>query len=415
MKVLHLSTSDIQGGAFIAAYRLHKGLQKSEVDSSMLVQLKKGDDHSVYAPSIKVQRTLSVSRPLFDSIFLIFYPKRKEIIFSTSMLPENILKKINKLNPDIIHLNWITGGFIRVETLKKINKPIIWTMHDMWPFTGGCHYNGECEKYKKKCGSCYVLGSQRKNDLSKWIFNRKFRTYKNINNLTIVTPSQWLKNRAKESILLKNQTIKVIPNTIDVNTFKPVEKKIARGILNISTKKKIILFGAVNATSDDRKGYDYLISALDNIENKDSIELVVFGASKPKKDINTKFRAHYFGRVYDDITLNLLYSAADVMIVPSKQENLSCSIMESLSCGTPVVAFDIGGNSDMIEHKKNGFLVKPFEPRDMANGIEWIINNENLELSKNARKKVIENFSVPIITKKYIEVYKEAMAKNKHV
>jgi len=228
--------------------------------------------------------------------------------------------------------------------------------------------------------------------------------------MVIVTPSQWLYYCSKKSSLLKEKMHKVIPNPIDVDLFKPVDKSISRKIWNLPQDKKLIAFGAVSATSDINKGFKELSEALYKIADKKNIELVVFGSSEPKNPPNFGFKTHYLGHLYDDVSLIALYNVADVMVVPSLQENLSNTIMESLACGTPVVAFNVGGNSDMIEHLKNGYLAKPFDTDDLKNGIEWVLNTPNYdELCKNAREKVLREFDSKIVAKRHIELYEEVL------
>jgi glycosyltransferase involved in cell wall biosynthesis len=414
MKILLLNTNDISGGAAIAAYRLLKGLQQNNVQAQMLVQFKKSDDHSVIGPQTKWQKAFSKIRPIVDSIPARFNRKRKKIIFSPAVLPENILKKIKEINPDIVHLHWIASGFIKIESLAKINKPIIWTLHDMWAFTGGCHYDEECEKYKKNCGYCPILCSNRKNDLSYKILKRKEKFWKNLN-LTVVTPSSWLGECAKKSSLFYKTRVEVIPNGIDLNRFKPIDKNIAKNILCLPKDKKLILFGAISALSDKRKGFSLLRGALKKYsskENKD-IELIIFGSSRPRNEENLGFKTHYLGQLNDEISLTLVYSAVDAMIVPSIQDNLPNTVMESLACGTPVIAFGIGGIPDMVKHKENGYLAKPFDTTDLANGIEWVLEDKVRwkKLSQNARKKVVNEFDIIKVTNRYVDLYKDILKK----
>jgi len=412
MKILLLNTDDISGGAAIAAYRLLKGLQQNGVQAQMLVQSKKSDDYSIIGPQTKWQKAFSKIRPIIDSIPVRFYKQRKKIIFSPAIIPDSISKKVKNVNPDIVHLHWIASGFIRIETLAKIDKPIVWTLHDMWAFTGGCHYDEDCGKYNKNCGYCPTLGSNKKNDLSYKIFKRKEKSWKNLN-LTIVTPSSWLGECAKKSSLFYKTRVEVIPNGIDLNHFKPIDKNIARDILCLPKDKKLILFGALSALSDKRKGFHLLKEALKKLsskENKD-IELVIFGSSKLKGEENLGFRTHYLGRLNDEISLSVVYNAADVMIVPSIQDNLPNTIMESIACGTPVVAFNIGGIHDMIEHQKNGYLAKPFNTGDLAYGIKWVLedNVRWRKLSESAREKVIKEFDIVKIAKIYENLYKDIL------
>lgn len=410
MKILLVNTSDIGGGAARAVYRLHKALLAEGVDSLMLVQEKKSDDYTVIGPETKVEKVMAKIRPIMDSIPVKFYKNRIKTPFSPAWVPfSNIVKKINEIKPNIVHLNWICGGLMRIEDIAKIKSPIVWSLHDNWAFTGGCHIMWDCEKYRNECGACPILGSNKNNDLSKKIFYRKQKTFGKINNMVIVGLSKWLSKRAEESTLLKDKKHINLPNPIDTKVFKPFDKIECRRLWNFPKDKKIILFSAIDAIKDINKGFGKLIDALYKIKCKD-IELVVAGSGKPLNTPNFKFKVHYIGRLYDDISLVTLYNASDVVVVPSLQETLSNTVMESLSCGTPVVVFDVGGNSDMIEHKINGYLAKPFDTTDLANGIEWVLNNPNYdELCKSAREKVVREFDSRVVAKKYIKLYEEIL------
>ena len=409
MKVLIIASSDIVGGAHRAAYRLHLSLLSQDIDSQMLVQNKISGDYTVTGPTSNFRKfVLNPLRPAMDHI--IMKSKKVSTLFSSSYLPfSEIVKQINKINPDIVHLHWITGGMIRIEDVAQIKPPVIWSLHDMWAFTGGCHYDKNCGAYKNSCGACPVLGSTKNNDLSRKVSNRKQKTFNKKKNMTVVGLSYWLNDCSKNSTLLKNKNHINLPNPIDTRLFKPFGKNKARELWRLPKEKKLILFGAVGAISDPRKGFKELSEALHKLQDKD-IELVVFGSSEPKKTQDFGFKTHYLGHLHDDISLITLYSAVDVMVVPSLQENLSNAIMESLSCSTPVVGFNIGGNGDMIEHKKTGYLAKPFDANDLKDGIEWVVNNENYdELCDNARDKVVREFDSKVVAKKYIELYKEVL------
>lgn len=410
MKVLIVNTSDITGGAARAAYRLHKALLMKNIDSQMLVMNKSSDDFTVSKLRLisKIEKAINKFKPTLDSIPVKFYKDKTSTLFSVSWVySKSIIEKINELNPDIVHLHWINRGMIRIEDLPKIKAPIVWSLHDMWAFTGGCHYDEFCGAYKNKCGECLVLASQNKKDLSRKIYNRKQKSYSKISNLTIIGLSNWLKTCAKNSSLFQDEKIVNLPNPIDTKVFKPFDKTKARGLWGLPENKKLVLFGAMGATSDPRKGFNELSLAFKNID-RDDIEFVVFGASPPLTPPNIGCKTNYIGRLSDDISLVTLYSAVDVMIVPSKQENLSNAIMESLACGTPVVGFGIGGNFDLIEHKKNGYLAHPLDVKDLANGIEWVLDNEKYDgLCVNAREKVMQEFDSKVVVEKYIQLYKE--------
>jgi glycosyltransferase involved in cell wall biosynthesis len=408
MRVLIVSTNDIQGGAARAAYRLHKALLDQNVDSQMLVQSKSSDDFTVIGPQSKVQKAFGKLRPTLDSLSVRKYKDRTKTLFSPNWVPfSSVVDKINNINPDIVHLHWIAGGMLRIEDFAKIKAPIVWSLHDMWAFTGGCHYDEECDAYQKQCGTCLVLGSNKLQDLSRKVWLRKQAAFSKMANLNIIGLSRWLADCAKQSSLFKDTPIFNLPNPIDAITFAPFDKQQARGLLNLPQDKNLVLFGAMGAISDPRKGFKELAEALTQVDG-DNTELVVFGSSQPKIPQRFKQRAHYLGQLHDDVSLRVLYSAADVMIVPSLQENLSNAIMESLACGTPVVGFAIGGNSDLIEHQITGYLAKPYNATDLAQGIEWVINASNYqEISQNSREKVLREFDSQVVAKKYIDLYNQ--------
>lgn len=410
MKVLIVNTTDIQGGAARAAYRLHRSLLAAGVDSQMLVQSKSSHDFTVLGPKNKVKNALCKLRPTLDNLPVHRYKGRTQTLFSPSWLPfTSIVKKINSLNPDVVHLHWITGGFVRIEDLAKIKAPVVWSLHDMWAFTGGCHYDEECGKFIAGCGECPVLGSSKHKDLSNKVLKRKESSFKKQRNMTIVGLSKWLENKAQSSFLFHQTSVVNLPNPIDSSCFAPFDKHNARTLFNLPLDKKLILFGAMGATSDPRKGFIKLSDALQHLKS-DNTELVVFGSNRPKVSQGFKQKVHYLGHLYDDVSLRILYSTADVMVVPSLQENLSNAIMESLACGTPVVAFDIGGNPDLIEHRTNGYLAEPFNNQDLARGIDWVLQHQNPGvLSNNAREKVIHSFESNLVARQYIDLYKKVI------
>ena len=410
MKILIVSTSDIQGGAARAAYRLHSALCQENIDSRMLVQTKSSDNFRVLGPITKIKKVINRLRPIFDSISVKFYKKKTQTLFSPAMLPfSDITNKINELNPDIVHFHWVAGGMLRIEDFSKIKAPIIWNVQDMWAFTGGCHYDEECGGFKNRCGNCKVLGSQYSYDLSRRVFNRKVAVFSKLPKLVIVGVSRWISSCAKESSLFKNRPVVNLPNAFNTTLFSPIDKKIAKKIFNIPQAKKIILFGAMNALGDPRKGALELFNAL-NLVNVENTDFVIAGCSKPKDAPQLKYPTHYIEPLSDEVSLPLMYNTADVMIVPSIQENLANSIIESLACGVPVVAFDIGGNRDMINHKVNGYLAKPFDVQDMARGIEWVLNHNNYcELSQEARNKVLTTFDSRLVARQYIDLYSNVL------
>ena len=436
MKILIINTSDTSGGAARAAFRLHEVLQQKNVDSLMLVADKKSDVYSVI--TLPNERLIEKIRNNLDKVIRIVFARLSLVKYKKTMTKnfgpfspqtvsnKKLVKTINEINPDVVHLHWICGGFLSIEDIAKINTPIVWSLHDIWAFTGGCHlaaehvssqdgkerpscdkYNVMCDKYTKNCGNCDFLGSRKTNDLSFKILQRKKKVFTKIKSMTIIGLSNWMLDCAKSSSVFLNKKVIKLSNPINTSVYKPFDKELSRKLFNLPGNRKLVLFGAVAATSTPFKGFMELIEASNKI-NTPNVEFVVFGSSKPENPPSFSCKVHYLGYLHDDITLVLLYSACDVMVVPSKRENLSNAIMESLSCGTPVVCFDIGGNSDMVNHKINGYLAQPFDTFDLARGIDWVLNNENYdELSKNARKKVIREFDYDVLVNKYINLYEE--------
>jgi glycosyltransferase involved in cell wall biosynthesis len=255
---------------------------------------------------------------------------------------------------------------------------------------------------------CPALHSQKENDISRRIWKHK-QKYWTPDLFTIVAPSQWLADCVKSSSLLQNFKAEVIPNPIDTKIFQPIDKEIARKILHLPQNKRLILFGAGDIL-DLNKGLDLLLAALHQFDETEGIELVVFGAGKTHR-LSAPVLLHSEGVIRDERFLALLYNAADVVVVPSRQENLNNTVMEALSCGTPCVAFNIGGMSDMIDHQQNGYLAEPFANEDLANGIRWVLHEADIPLvSHYAREKVQTHFSMDVVAKQYIELYQRVLS-----
>ncbi len=417
MKPLLICKNDIQGGACRAAYRLHQSLHGIGVPAQMLVQNKVSDDRFVIGAKTLLRQKLSNFRESLDALPVNLYKQRENTTFWSEWLPDTINNKVNKLNPDIINLHWICGGYLQIETIGKFNKPVAWTLHDMWPFTGGCHYSGDCDRYTQSCGNCPQLKSKSKWDLSSWVWQRKAKTWAKLN-LTVITPSRWLAERARSSSLFKDVRIEVIPNGIDTTRYKPV-KRIARELLNLPQDKQLILFGAMKP-SDRRKGFHLLEPALQSLSKsgwREHAELIVFGSSQPNSQADLGFRTHYLGRLGDDIALALVYAAADVLIAPSIQDNLPNTVLEALACGTPCVAFNTGGLPDAIEHQINGYLAQPYKIEELAQGIVWVLENEDRQqkLSYRAREKAEKEFSLALQANRYLAIFTEMVEDYQHI
>lgn len=408
MKVLHLSTSDLDGGAARAAYRLHEGLQQVGANSQMLVRAKTSIDKTVLAE----KSILTKLGPTTTGFPLRLYPKRDRTMFSPQWFPDAIAPKVKQINPDIINLHWICNGFLQIETLTKLKKPLVWTLHDMWVFTGGCHYSDRCTEYINACGSCPQLKSNKKNDLSHTIWKRKIQAWGNLN-LTIVSPSNWLAECAKSSSLLKNFRIETIPHGLNLKKYQPIDRSTARKLLNLPQDKYLILFGASpGTTGDTRKGFQFLQTVLQKLKNlgwQEKLEIVIFGSSTTKTTFEEGFKAHYLGQYRDDISLALVYSSANLIVVPSIQEAYGQTASEALACGTPVAAFAITGLLDIVDHQYNGYLAQPFDIEDLAQGIIWLIEDDrrHSQLCIHSREKAQREFSDELQASRYLSLYEE--------
>ncbi len=411
MKILHINTNDLDGGAARAAYRIHQGLVDLGQQSRLFVARKHTDDKHVFSYSSRFEKLEGQMNQWGELGLKAILKVNSKAHWSAGMNFFSPMNKYLKGNMDIVHLHWINGGFISLRQITKIKVPIVWTLHDSWPFTGGCHIPYACREYEKGCEDClYFRKSFFK--FNRYLFYQKKKVYRK-GNMMIVCPSKWLAECASRSALFGDKEICVIPNGLDVlHTYRPIEKTIARKLSDIGREKKVILFCAMGATSDENKGFSFLYQALKSLkETKEEIEIIVLGGREPKNPPNFGFPTHYMGRIHDDMSLRILYVAADVVIIPSKSENLPNVIIEAMACGTPCVAFRIGGIPDIIHHKMDGYLAEPYDVKDLTRGIEFILNDMERwkVLGKNARKKVVENFDIRIVAKQYQRLYERLL------
>ncbi len=410
MKILHITEYE-NSGAGRAGMRLHLGLLNQNIDTTALVLGKDSDISSIVTPDKQIKLYKFLQAKLSDAVLKKFLGDDKT--FSVNTTPSLLLKQIQRLNPEIINFHWIGRELIKIEELKSFKLPLVWTLHDMWGFTGGCHYNEDCDRYTNSCGACPQLNSTKESDITRLVWKRKAKAWKNLN-LTIVAPSVWMADCAKASSLFKDLRIEVIPYGIDTQKFKPFAQHIARELLNLPQDKQLILFGAFSATEQKRKGFHFLLPALTSLSQAgwcDRIELAVFGASQPKKPIDLGFKTHYLGRLRDDLLISLLYTAADVFVAPSTQDNLPNTVMEALACGTPCVTFKIGGMPDMIDHQQNGYLAQPFDVEDLAKGIAWVLEDKerHQKMRAYAREKTEKEFPLFLQAQRYMSLYQELL------
>lgn len=409
MKVLHVTYSKDRGGASKACLRMHYALKTYNVNSSMLISLKyapKEDGIICYNNSVIKQAVRKIKK-VFNLALVMWFQKSKNQDLHTFDIGTVVSAKyINKLDVDAVHFHWICYSMIGIKEIKKIKKPIIWTLHDMWPFMGCEHYDDINSPER------YVEGYKKENknvkgiDFNKIAWNMKKKHWENVS-FNIICLSNWMKKCVEKSALLKGQKIKLIPNVIDETKFYPIDKNEARNSLNLPLNRKLILFGAFNIENVN-KGGDLLDAALAKIK-ADEIELLIFGKDSGENIHGIKTR--YMGYIKDEEILNQLYNAADVMVVPSRQDNLPNTVLESIRTGTPVVGFKIGGLPDMIVHGKNGYLAQPFNIDELCKGLEFILNNKEIDFKGNCIKHFSDFFSQKVVVPKLVEYYNEAVNK----
>ncbi len=419
MKIVHINNSDVIGGAAVAANRLNVALRNYGVDSNMLVQNAKTDaDGIVPIGRGRLHKGKAFARFVYER--LAFLPYEKNAVLRYAFSPANVGVDISEhplvKDADIIHLHWINQGYISLKGLKKLfdtGKPIVWTLHDMWSFTGGCHYAGTCLEFLERCSFCAFLKKPGKKDLSAKQFVIKKQLYSKVL-LHPVACSKWMRALSSESVLFRNKDVSAIPNPIDTGVFKPMDKIACRKELGLPTDKKLLLFGAVNI-SDLRKGARYLFEALNIlIESfpvfKENVEIVVFGKIPLETKESIPCTIHSMKYISDVTELVKLYNASDIFVLPSLQDNLPNTVMESMACGTPVVGFRTGGVPEMIKHKHSGFLAEGKNALSLATGIyETLFLLDIEKMSKNARKKVLSDYAGNVVAKQYVEVYQKLL------
>lgn len=384
MKVIHLSTRDIAGGAGRAAFRLHTEMLKRGIDSTMFVKNKeRHGDSLINTVSLVEKRVYSLFKGAINQLLKRFVSGNNVYLFSTEILGVKIAKRKVVQDADVIYIHWITSGFITVRELRNIlmlGKSVVFVLHDMWAMTGGCHYSFDCDKYVNGgCKDCPQLDSKFGKRSVQNFFKLKIRAFSNFSNLKIVNPSEWLSSCAKQSEILSSLPILTIPNVLDRSIFKPLNQSSIREVFCIADHVKLILFIADNGASNPYKGWSYLQDALSLFfkTTTHNIELMVLGGERdPEIEQQLSCKVHFIGRLYDEYSLSMVYNAADLFVTPSLADNLPNTILESLSCGTPVVAFNVGGIPDMVLHKKNGYLSKYKDVNDLACGLEYVLSND---------------------------------------
>ncbi|MGB7283448.1 MAG: glycosyltransferase family 4 protein [Candidatus Acidiferrum sp.] len=420
MRITHVSTYDISGGAARAAYRLHAGLRRLGYDSQMLVAHKASEDSNV--------TVFRPARGLFNRIrrrVLSGYlaqswrglPSRPTgATFFTDDRSTFGAEMVEQLPPcDILQLHWIATFVDYGKLFRRVPRelPIVWTLHDMNPFTGGCHYAGNCERFRGRCGACPELLSADAEDFSAEAWRRKERALgcRGGRGIQVVTPSRWLAEQARGSTLFGKMPIEVIPYGVDTETFRQRDRKAARERFGVAAEAKVALFVAEWA-DEKRKGLTLLVEAFRRMKYLPGFCLAAIGRELPKELADV--RSVTIGRVCDELTMSMAYSLADIFVIPSIQDNLPNTALEALACGTPVVGSDAGGIPEIVRDGATGLLFPAGDARSLAAAIEALLGDDERRAAMGAecRRVAVEGYALEIQAKRYANLYEEMLRGN---
>lgn len=422
MKVLLINTSDHTGGAAIAALRLLKALQKAGVDATLLCRDRTlpADRKDVVNLKPTLWRKVKFVMERFEIFCYNGFSRDDLFAFDTGRFGNEVTQLPEFREADVVHLHWTNQAMLSLGNLQQIlrsGKKVVWTMHDMWPFTGICHNAAECERWKTGCGQCPQLKKPAAADLSARVFARKRSAYAQ-GRLTMVGCSQWLAGLAAQAPLLKGQRVVSIPNPIDTDFYAPVgaenmpaDKAEVRKMLNLPLGKRLLLFTAFKVT-DPKKGIDHLIESLtmlcnDRPELRNKLAIVLAGKEAETLTEAFPIEAFSMGYVSDELQMRRLYQAADLLLMPTLMDNLPNTIVEAMACGVPCVAFGVGGVPQMIDTDVNGFLAEPQNALDFAQCMLRALDSQSYTaLCRNARIKAMTAYSEKVVAESFIEIYK---------
>ena len=413
MRVLIVNTSDRSGGAAVAANRLMMALNNHGVKVKMLVRDKISDSLTIVALPKSPLLHWNFLWERFVIYCRLHFSRKHLFEIDLANTGSDITRLPEFQEADVIHLHWINQGMLSLGTIRKIlrsGKPVVWTMHDIWPATGLCHVTLGCRYFTSVCHQCRLLpGGGSDNDLSTSVWRKKERMLDG-ESIFFVACSRWLAGEAKASGLLKGQKITSIPNPIDTHVYKPGDRMEARRRLGLKEDRQYILFASQRATNEN-KGMDYLIEACRQLHDLPQVTVLILGGHAEEVAPQLSLDAVPLGYVNDERRIVEIYQAADVFVLPSLSENLPNTIMEAMACGLPCVGFRVGGIPEEIDHKRNGYVAEYRNACDLANGIRWVLTSaKSDELSRDCVRKVTQNYSQQSVALRYIDVYDQAMA-----
>jgi glycosyltransferase involved in cell wall biosynthesis len=401
LKVVHLNTYDGNGGAGRACIRLNDALLSQNIDSKVIVHYKFGKNPEIGDFNKNfIQKYYKAATIVLERIWAKRYLKALKTPFSFAWFGRLVIHHPDVKNADIIHLHWVNHGFLNpshIAEIAKLGKPVVWTFHDSNAFTGGCHVRYTCDHFERECGNCPLLKNASPNDYSHRIWEQKNDAYQKLD-FKIIAPSLWMQASVLRSSLMRGKVIGQIPNTLPTHIFKNTDKQLAKEKMGFVKDKFIFLSGFMPSRKDLHKGTSYLLDSLELLKKRvgakaDEIELVVFGNRNTEDVPEFPFKTTFLGTINNDEQLALCYAAADAFLIPSLEDNLPYTVMECLSCGTPVIGFTTGGIPDMVKHEYNGYLAEYRSAESCTDGMEWIINyTDRPKLQEQARQAIMDNF-----------------------
>ena len=404
LKILHVTAYARSGGASVAACRLCAAQAEMGVNVRLLVQY----PEDVRAPWVVATRdVLKPLRPMLDRLPTLAWRNRRTPHWSNAWLSNAATRQtIAMLSPDILHLHWINHGMLSISDIGLLTRPVVWTFHDSWPLTGGCHVPFDCENFRNLCGFCPELRSRREVDSSRRNMWRKREAWSTAN-FFIVVPSRWLADRAKTSPLFRHASVTVIPNAIDLKVFRPENRRLMRQRLGWPEHVRVVLLVAHGAHTDPNKGYDLWLGAQECLrQQRLSIWPVEVGTGPSRRASAMAIGATY--RRLAPAELAAAMAGADVVVVPSRLENYPNVIAESLACGTPVVAFRVGGIPEMILHGETGYLARPYDVQDLAQGIRWLVGTDD-RIRQRCANFAQRMFAPDIVAIQHLELYENIL------
>ncbi len=417
MRVVHFSRFDTGGGAARAANRLHGSLRRLGVDSTMFVAEKLTDDPTVtvFQPPRNLFSRLRrrLQRERIKLSWARYRSRPAGSGFSDDRVPGGADLVAQLPGRDIINIH-VAFGFLDYRTFFAAvpqQTPVVRTLHDMNFFTGGCHIDWGCGKYTDCCGACPQLGSRKELDLSRQIWQRKYSAYKSAKPgyLHIVAPSRWIANEAKRSSLLQNFPVTIIPLALDTEVFRSRDRRVARDALGIPQDASVVLFVA-GSISEPLKGFALLAQALNELDGPTNLLLISVGRGQPPVEVRIPhLQLGYLG---NERFLSLVYSAADVFVIPSLQDNLPQTVLEATACGTPVIGFAVGGIPDMVRPGVTGLLVPARDVMALRAAIRDLLQDptKRTQMAANCRRLAVEEYALEVQAKRYVELYETILA-----